>query len=92
MNVEQFQNLIIGSGVVREELVSVHFSCKQRTDTNCRFRVVSRGFFGVLVGFLSSDRGGTRTLDQRINMPHRLSPTIVSSIGRDHSRRAQDST
>ncbi len=45
MNVEQFQNLIIGSGVVREELVSVHFSCKQRTDTNCRFRVVFRGFF-----------------------------------------------
>ena len=33
--------------------------------------------FGI---FCSSDRGGTRTLDQRINVPHRLSPTIVISI------------
>ena len=28
----------------------------------------------------NSDRGGTRTLDQRINVPHRLSPTIATSM------------
>ncbi|MFI5461224.1 MAG: tyrosine-type recombinase/integrase [Isosphaerales bacterium] len=40
----------------------------------------------------ANDRGGTRTLDQRINLPHRLSPTIASSIRLDLSRRAEDST
>ena len=43
----------------------------------------SRRCFGVYCRSLSrsfaSDRGGTRTLDQRINIPHRLSPTIVTS-------------
>jgi integrase len=29
----------------------------------------------VLTGPVASDRGGARTLDQRINVPHRLSPT-----------------
>jgi hypothetical protein len=28
---------------------------------------------------LGNDRGGTRTLDQRINLPHRLSPTVAAS-------------
>ena len=37
-------------------------------------------FCRLLTGCVSSDRGGTRTLDQRINLPHRLSPTIVTSI------------
>ena len=32
------------------------------------------------MAFRASDRGGTRTLDQRINVPHRLSPTVVTSI------------
>jgi hypothetical protein len=27
----------------------------------------------------ANDRGATRTLDQRINVPHRLSPTTVAS-------------
>jgi hypothetical protein len=34
-------------------------------------------FGRVLAGSLANDRGGTRTLDQRINLPHRLSPTTV---------------
>src|SRR5208337_4879357 len=34
-------------------------------------------FGRVLAGFIANDRGGTRTLDQRINLPHRLSPTTL---------------
>ena len=36
------------------------------------------GFFCVFRVFRTSDRGGTRTLDQRINLPHRLSPTATT--------------
>ena len=32
-----------------------------------------------------SDRGGARTLDQRINLPHRLSPTTRKSLKRSAS-------
>jgi len=38
----------------------------------------------VAPGSFANDRGGTRTLDQRINLPHRLSPT--ASLSNSSSR------
>lgn len=37
------------------------------------------------IALLSSDRAGTRTQDQRINLPHRLSPTASRFEGSHHS-------
>jgi len=36
-----------------------------------------------LAGSVSSDRGGARTHDQRINLPHRLSPTALCRLRAD---------
>jgi len=41
-------------------------------------------FGRVLAGSIANDRGGTRTLDQRINLPHRLSPTTVQDLNLTH--------
>ena len=48
----------------------------------CGERMQSNGknFGVILIGFAESDRGGARTHDQRINLPHRLSPTDRFSL------------
>jgi len=46
-------------------------------------------FGRVLAGSFANDRGGTRTLDQRINLPHRLSPTTLRSSSASRRIRKQ---
>jgi hypothetical protein len=61
----------------------LHFLDRRTEDTLRRTASIptkNPGFLldsGVLRDFLLIDRGGARTLDQRINLPHRLSPTAT---------------
>ncbi len=47
------------------------------------------GLRRVRTGSFANDRGGTRTLDQRINLPHRLSPTTLCSSSASRRIRKQ---
>ncbi len=53
---------------------------KSDRSTQLKKTPISEGCLADSRVFRSSDRGGARTLDQRINVPHRLSPTTGARV------------